>query len=143
MIVLLAAAGLANPEIALRVGVCAWTPSARWRHRWAVEPGRASLDDAERSGRPASFTPVQVAGVKALACQPPEASGAPLGRWSCPETWPSRWSPTGSARRLSASTVRRWLAEDAIKPWQHQSWIFVTDPNFAARAARVLDLYDR
>jgi len=44
---------------------------------------------------------------------------------------------------LSASTVRRWLAEDAIKPWQHQSWIFVTDPNFASRAARVLDLYDR
>ncbi len=41
------------------------------------------------------------------------------------------------------SPVRRWLAEDAIKPWQYQSWIFITDPNFATKAARVLDLYDR
>jgi len=32
---------------------------------------------------------------------------------------------------------------DAIKPWQYQSWIFITDPQFATKAARVLDLYDR
>jgi hypothetical protein len=38
--------------------------------------------------------------------------------------------------------VRRWLAEDAIKPWQHRSWIFPRDPDFAAKAARVLDLYE-
>jgi len=25
----------------------------------------------------------------------------------------------------------------------NQSWIFITDPNFAAKAARVLDLYAR
>jgi hypothetical protein len=41
------------------------------------------------------------------------------------------------------STVRRWLAEDAIKPWQYRSWIFPRDPNFAVKAARVLDLYER
>jgi DDE superfamily endonuclease len=41
----------------------------------------------------------------------------------------------------SASTVRRWLAGDALKPWQHRSWISVRDPEFAAKAARVLDLY--
>jgi hypothetical protein len=44
---------------------------------------------------------------------------------------------------VSASTVRRWLAADAIKPWQHRSWIFPRDPDFAAKAARVLDLYQR
>src|SRR5919197_1281708 len=49
----------------------------------------------------------------------------------------------GLAVRVSASTVRRWLAEDAIKPWQHRSWIFPRDPDFAAKAARVLDLYER
>ena len=38
---------------------------------------------------------------------------------------------------------RRWLSEDALKPWQYQSWIFVTDPDFALKAQRVLDLYDR
>jgi hypothetical protein len=44
---------------------------------------------------------------------------------------------------VSASTVRRWLAQDAIKPWRHRSWIFPRDPDFAAKAARVLDLYER
>lgn len=36
----------------------------------------------------------------------------------------------------------RWLREDAIRPWQHRSWIFPTDPDFAAKAGRVLDLYE-
>jgi len=44
---------------------------------------------------------------------------------------------------VSASTVRRWLANDALKPWQHRSWIFPRDPDFAWKAARVLDLYAR
>jgi hypothetical protein len=44
---------------------------------------------------------------------------------------------------ISASTVRRWLAEDAIKPWQYRSWIFPRDRRFADKAARVLDLYAR
>ena len=43
----------------------------------------------------------------------------------------------------SASTIWRWLHEDAIKPWQTRSWIFPRDPQFAAKAGRVLDLYDR
>ena len=33
--------------------------------------------------------------------------------------------------------------EDAIKPWRHRSWIFPRDPQFAVKAARVLDLYER
>jgi len=37
--------------------------------------------------------------------------------------------------------VRRWLAADALKPWQHRSWISIRDPDFAVKAARVLDLY--
>jgi len=140
-IVLLAAQGWTNTKIASRVGVCPDTVR-KWRHRWWVQPGTASPGDAKRSGRPPSFTPVQVAGLKALACQPPEASGVPLSRWSCPDL-AAQVVADGIAASVSTSTVRRWLAEDAIKPWQYQSWIFITDPNFAAKAARVLDLYDR
>ncbi|MFE6755595.1 hypothetical protein ACFVDQ_18605 [Streptomyces sp. NPDC057684] len=44
---------------------------------------------------------------------------------------------------MSASTVRRWLGQDALKPWQHRSWIFVTDPDFRPKAQQVLDLYAR
>ena len=43
----------------------------------------------------------------------------------------------------SASTIWRWLHEDAIKPWQTRSWIFPRDPAFAEKAGRVLDLYAR
>lgn len=39
--------------------------------------------------------------------------------------------------------MRRWLDQDAIKPWQHRSWIFITDPDFRPKAERVLDLYAR
>jgi hypothetical protein len=41
----------------------------------------------------------------------------------------------------SASTIGRWLAEDAIRPWQYRSWIFPRDPDFLEKAGRVLDLY--
>lgn len=41
----------------------------------------------------------------------------------------------------SAATIARWLAEDSLKPWQHRSWIFPTDPAFLEKAAPVLDLY--
>ena len=44
---------------------------------------------------------------------------------------------------LSGSTVWRWLHEDAIRPWQHRSWIFPRDPDFATKAGRILDLYER
>ena len=36
----------------------------------------------------------------------------------------------------------RWLREDAIRPWLHRSWIFPTDPDFAEKAGRILDLYE-
>jgi len=35
------------------------------------------------------------------------------------------------------------LSEDAIRPWRSRSWIFPRDPNFEAKAGRVLDLSAR
>ncbi|WP_247197167.1 hypothetical protein [Streptomyces sp. GESEQ-35] len=34
-------------------------------------------------------------------------------------------------------------AQDALKPWQHRSWIFITSRGFRLKAAWVLDLYAR
>ena len=42
----------------------------------------------------------------------------------------------------SQSTIVRWLREDAIRPWRYRSWIFPTDPEFAEKAGRILDLYE-
>jgi hypothetical protein len=44
---------------------------------------------------------------------------------------------------ISGTTIWRWLSEDAIRPWRHRSWIFPRDPDFAAKAGVVLDLYQR
>ena len=71
--------------------------------------------------------------------RPPNGE-VPLSRWSSPEL-AAQARPEGLVESMSASTVRRWLAADAIKPWQYRSWIFPRDPDFAAKAARVLDLY--
>jgi len=49
----------------------------------------------------------------------------------------------GICTSISSATVRRLLAEDALKPWQYQSWIFLRDPDFATKAEKVLDLYAR
>jgi transposase len=140
-IVLAAADGHPNARIATSLGVCEDT-ARKWRHRWCAAPGVSSLGDAKRRGRPAVFTAVQVAQVKALACTPPKDSGLPLSKWSCPELAGQAVSG-GICENISSSTVRRWLSEDALKPWQYQSWIFITDPNFAVQAQKVLDLYAR
>jgi hypothetical protein len=77
--------------------------------------------------------------VVALACALPAESKVPLSRWSCPEL--ARELTARCRVSTSTSTVRRWLAADALKPGQHRSWISVRDPDFAVKAARVLDLY--
>ena len=78
--------------------------------------------------------------VKALACELPAESGVPLSRWSAPELVVEAVA-RGVVDTISASTVRRWLAGDTLKPWQHRTWIYPRDPDFAAKAARALDLY--
>ncbi len=135
-----AAHGYANAKIACRQGVTIDTVCC-WRGRYADE-GLAGLADRRRSGRPPRFTPVQVAEVKALACQLPAETGVALSRWSCPDL-AGEVVDRGIAPAVSASTIRRILAADALKPWQYQSWIFIHDPNFTAKATRVLDLYAR
>jgi hypothetical protein len=86
----------------------------------------------------AAFPPEQIAEVKALACEPP-SDGAPLSRRSTADV--HRLVIKRGISEASQSTIVRWLAEDAIRPWQHRSWIFPTDPDFAEKAARILDLY--
>jgi transposase len=140
-IVLHAAEGQPSNRIAGVLGVCEDTVR-KWRRRWLRNPGVSSLTDAPRSGRRPTFTAVQVAQVKAVACTPPKDNGLPLSKWSCPELARHAIS-TGICASISPATVRRWLSEDALKPWQHQSWIFISDPDFAAKAEQVLDLYAR
>jgi hypothetical protein len=82
-----------------------------------------------------------VAQVKAVACELPREQGVPVSRFSRAEL--HRLVIERGVTDASPSTIARWLAEDAIKPWQHRSWVFPRDPRFLERAGPVLDLYQR
>jgi transposase len=127
-------------DIAEQVGVCVDGVS-KWRKRFC-QHGFDGLKDLPRPGRPRIFGSEVVAGIKALACEPPEQRNVPLSRWSSFEL-AIQAVTEGLVEAISSSTVRRWLHGDAIKPWRYRSWIFPRDPDFAAEAARVLDLYAR
>ena len=49
----------------------------------------------------------------------------------------------GLLAEIGGATLWRWLSADALRPWRYRSWISPSDPDFAAEAGRILDLYDR
>lgn len=87
------------------------------------------------------FPPQEVAEVKVIACELPIDHDLPLSRFSRVEL--HRLVVERGVTEASASTIWRWLHDDAIKPWQTRSWIFPRDPHFAEKAGRALDLYAR
>ena len=105
-----AAHGYSNQKIAGRQAVHIDTVRY-WRGRYADE-GLPGLADRRRTGRPPRFTPVQIAEVKAMACQLPAETGLPLSRWSCPDL-AGEVVDRGIIAAISASTIRRILAADA------------------------------
>src|SRR5919201_7145947 len=125
-----------------------WRSPAGWRRRRRSSPAgddastrggwRGSRIERGRVAR-AVFPPEEVAQVKAIACELPNEHGLPLSRFSRSEL--HRFVVEQAISEASASTIGRWLAEDAIKPWQQRSWIFPRDPDFLEKAGRVLDLY--
>jgi transposase len=139
-IVLLAAAGWTNRAIARKLGLAPNTVT-KWRKRFWKE-GLDGLGDRKRPGRPRAFPAAVVTAAKAIACELPATRGVPLGRWSLAELR-TEVLATGLVDDVSTTTLWRWLVEDPIKPWQHRSWIFPRDPDFATKAGVVVDLYQR
>lgn len=102
---------------------------------WATSPWTICPDAAASR----SFPPLDEAVIKAVACETVFCTELPLSRQSLADL-------TGRARQalgkpVSRSTVWRVLDACAIKPWQYEHWIFPRDPQFAAKAGRVVDLY--
>jgi hypothetical protein len=88
----------------------------------------------------AVFPPEQVAAVTAIACELPASEGVPLSRLSRTEL--HRLVIERGVSEASATTIWRRLHDAGLKPWQQRSWIFPRDPDFEAKATRVLDLYE-
>ncbi len=94
------------------------------------------------AGAQPAFPPSVVVEVKALACELPAGHAVPLARWSLTELR-REVVARGVVAEISGTTLWRWLSQDALRPWRHRSWIFPRDPAFAAKAGRILDLYER
>ena len=88
------------------------------------------------------FPPAVIVQVKALACELPAIHQVPTSRWSIADLG-REVRGSGFAATISDSTIWRWLHEDAIRPWRYRSWIFPRDPQFAEKAGRILDLYEK
>src|SRR5215510_12579364 len=116
---------------------------------WSVSGANASLNNAWPGSRsdhvrvgPRFFPPELVVQIKAMACELPATLGLPLSRLSTADIVREA-QRSGIVATISDKTVWRWLHDDAIRPWQHRSWIFPRAPDFADKAGRILDLYAR
>jgi DDE superfamily endonuclease len=101
----------------------------------AIFPSKISQDAAARP----FFPPLDHALIQALACEVVAATAEPLSRQSLADL--VRRSQTTLGKKISRSTVWRMLHQAAIKPWQYEHWLFPKDPQFAAKAGPILDLY--
>jgi hypothetical protein len=126
-IVLLAADGVSNTEIADRVGVSRPTVIG-WRDRYASS-GVGGLEDERRSGRPRT---VDRAKILAATLMPPPA-GLGVTHWS------SRL--LADHLRVDASTVLRTWRHHRVQPWRVETFKFSTDPELVAKVTDVVGLY--
>jgi hypothetical protein len=120
-----------------------------------IRLGRSSASGASASSRRASpgwrsdlvaggrlaFPPSVVVAVKALACELPHEHELPLSRLSIPDIRREAVR-RGLVASIGDTTLWRWLAEDALRPWAHRSWIFPRAPDFKEKAEQVLELYE-
>jgi transposase len=126
-IVLLAAEGVPNAQIAARVGVSRPTVNL-WRNRYAGA-GLAGLDDRPRPGRPRRVDQAQI--VVATLTAPPDRLGV------------THWSSRLLADQLGVgnATVARTWREWKLQPWRVQTFKFSTDPELDAKVRDVVGLY--
>ena len=127
-IVLLAAEGLKNTEIAARLGVSR-NMAATWRARFAAQRLDGLLDEP-RPGRPRTISDEKVEEVivKTLETTPTDAT---------------HWSTRSMAREvgLTQSAVHRIWRAFGLQPHRQQTWKLSRDPLFVAKVRDIVGLY--
>jgi transposase len=127
-IVLAAADGLTNSEIARRLGIHR-SVATRWRNRFARERLDGLLDEP-RPGRPRTITDAQVEEVivKTLETTPKDAT---------------HWSTRAMAKEagLTQTAVSRIWRAFGLQPHRQQTWKLSKDPQFIDKVRDVVGLY--
>jgi putative transposase len=127
-IVLLAAQGVSNQQIAARLELST-TTVAKWRRRF-LQHGIGGLYDEIRPGRPRTVEDEQIATVlkKTVSTRPTDST-----HWSCRQLA----GETG----LSKSSVHRIWRAFGLKPHRFQTLKLSTDPFFVEKVRDVVGLY--
>ena len=136
MIVLASSTGMSAPQIAALVR----TDESYVRkviHAFNDE-GFGSLDPDYRGGRPKKTTPAQRDRIVAVARTRPDHQGVPLTRWSLPKL---QRHLAGMGVCLSEEALRLTLIGAGLSHQRTRSWKWSPDPDFTAKAERVLSLY--
>jgi len=125
-IILLADDGRNHREIARELKIS--RDMARlWRNRWLALSAKElsvmqRLQDAERSGTPATFSLEQVVQLFALACEKPAVYQRPISQWTSREL-ADELVQQGIVTSISPRHVGRLLAEASLKPQQSGYWL--------------------
>ena len=127
-IILLAADGLYNVEIAKRVGMSDWMVG-RWRKRF-LEQGLEGLQDEPRPGGPREIGDTAIVALirKTLKSKPQGAT-----HWSC--------RSMAEATGLSKSTVQRVWKAFGLQPHRQKHFKISTDPYFVEKVRDIVGLY--
>src|SRR5262249_54682034 len=104
------------------------------------ELGFPGLEEEPRGVAPARFPPSVVVAVKALVCELPHRCALPLSRWSLADIQ-REVVAEGIVAQVSGTTLWRWLSREGAVPVALPKLDLSARPQFAAKAGRVLDLY--
>lgn len=128
-IVLEAATGASNVEVAERVG-CNPDTASKWRRRFA-EGGLMALSDEYRPGRPRTISDDEVEKVIVKTLEEPPPADA------------THWSTRSMAQAagLSQSSVSRIWRAFGLQPHRVSTFKLSTDPNFIEKVYDVVGLY--
>ena len=130
-------AGQSDEAIAASIAVSASTVR-RTKRRFVEGNLERALSEEPRPGAARKLSGQEEALLVATACSSPPEGRA---RWTL-ELLAGEMLRLTEHQRLSRETVRRRLAENALKPWRRKRWCVPRiDGEYVARMEDVLDLY--
>lgn len=145
-IILLADGGLNHRQIGRELKISR-DMARTWRQRWIDRAGSqastlARLQDEERPGAPATFTPEQLTHLFAIACEDPAQSDRPISHWT-PRELADEMIQRGIVSSISPRHVGRLLKEADLKPHQTRYWLTppADDPHFDAKIKDICEVY--
>jgi len=134
-VVLLAANGQTNKEIAPQIGLYINTVRT-WRQRWNRQQEKINaieadgnekalqefitgvvLADDPYNGKRGTYTPEQITQLYKIVCEHPEESGRPISHWSCREL-AEEMVKRGIVEHIPISTVWDFLKSGGLKTTQ-------------------------